>query len=465
MGCSILLSFGEITDKTAAKIHGYDYKFVHTTKWPNGARDDPWPKIPALREVLKQYRMVIMIDADAIFRHLEIPFEWLLNRWNFTSETSMAMALDVKDYMNEAGDYTGSVGYTNNKYGELNPNAGFIMAQNNARTFDMLDAWISCPVNERDFPGCGRFAHGWPCEQGAFGEHIRYAFNRSTDFLAVACDDGMGFSNQGMDCKGRFVSHYTTGKHWLKNEVSITLLQAMLEGAHAEIMDVDSGIRLETVTEESVDEKYWHQPVPARPNPADVAIPERSGLTRAETFKKVELEEEEKARKEKEEEEKAQKEKEDAEKAKEGDDKPNDEAEKSKEESPSKDSSYEPHKGASSSKSGDGEANSNKDDGKEKPDDKHSDSEMKDEKSAGKAEEKPATGKKDLKKPAIDIADMLAEALAAEAPPIVGSSTAEVHVASTEEESPTKPLAPAEGVAGNEEGAVMRLRRQKRWAR
>lgn len=239
-------------NQTAATIHGYDYKFIHTSEWYNKSRDDVWTKVPALRDTLKDYRFVVMIDADAIFRNLHLPYEWLLNRWNITEETSIAMPLDPEWYE----DSHEPIGYTYNKYHEINPNAGFVTAQNLPRTFEMLDAWVSCPDDEERFPGCDHFRAGWPAEQGAFGEHIRYEFNRSTDFKAFNCTDGNGFPSQNSECKGLFVRHFTTGKGDLKPAVGDTLLQSLFQRTHGDIMRRWGDVKIERNSTQGLEEEY-----------------------------------------------------------------------------------------------------------------------------------------------------------------------------------------------------------------
>jgi hypothetical protein len=193
-----------------------------------------------------------MIDADAIFRNLNLPYEWLLNRWNFTEDTSIAMPLDpVWDVRTNQ-----TIGYTNNKYGEVNPNAGFVTAQNNARTFEMIKAWISCPDDEERFPGCDRFRRGWPAEQGAFGEHVRYEFDRETDFKSFDCTDGNGFPGQGSECQGLFIRHFTTGKGELKGAVGDSLLQSVFARTHSDIMRRWGDVAIERNSTQGLDETY-----------------------------------------------------------------------------------------------------------------------------------------------------------------------------------------------------------------
>jgi hypothetical protein len=240
-----------------ATIHGYDYKFIHTSQWFNGSRDDVWTKVPALADTLKDYRFVVMIDADAIFRNLNLPYEWLLNRWNFTEDTSIAMPLDPVMDVNTHQP----IGYTNNKFGEVNPNAGFVTAQNLPRTFDMIEAWISCPEDKERFPGCDSFRHGWPAEQGAFGEHIRYEFDRDTDFKSFNCTDGNGFPSQGSECRGLFVRHFTTGKGELKGGVGDSLLQSLFLRTHGDIMRKWGDVKIERNSTQGLKEE-WLGPAP-----------------------------------------------------------------------------------------------------------------------------------------------------------------------------------------------------------
>jgi galactosyl transferase GMA12/MNN10 family len=200
-----------------AMIHGYDYKHIHTTNYPD--RSAYWTKIPAMSDTLRDYRFVVTLDADAIFRDLELPYEWLLNRWNVTPETSFAMPLDPSWDQNK------------NKFGRLNTNAGFITVQNLPRTHEILRAWEACPEK----PGCEHFKDGWPAEQGAFGEFTRYEFNRSTDIREFACTDGNGFPEMGTECEGLFVTHYTIDKSLLKKGIADSLARSVMGMMHADI--------------------------------------------------------------------------------------------------------------------------------------------------------------------------------------------------------------------------------------
>ena len=196
-----------------------------------------------------------MIDADAIFRHIHLPYEWLLNRWNFTTNTSIAMPMDPEFN----GDSWERIWYTTNKYNEVNPNAGFITAQNLPRTFEMIDAWISCPDDEERYPGCDATRYEWPAEQGAFGEYVRYEFNRDTDFKGFNCSDGNGFPEQGYECKGLFVRHYTTWKPALKNNAGGTFLEALAGGLQRNLLQNIEHARVHGNTTQKVEERYWYR--------------------------------------------------------------------------------------------------------------------------------------------------------------------------------------------------------------
>jgi hypothetical protein len=179
-----------------AMIHGYSYHFIQTT--PFSDRAPYWTKIPALAETLSNIgcAFTVSIDADATFMNLNLPFEWLMNRWNITPQTALSMAEDPNVDKNR--DPRGHL---------INLNCGFVMAQNLPRTQEILKAWASCPDNEQMYPGCGRWKKPWPAEQAAFGEYIRYQFNESTDINAVPCNEANGFPDGGEGCNGLFVRH------------------------------------------------------------------------------------------------------------------------------------------------------------------------------------------------------------------------------------------------------------------
>jgi hypothetical protein len=227
----------------SAMIHGYRYYYVVAPKY-EGPRSAFWSKIPAISDMLlSDCRIVVTIDHDAIFQNLHLPFEWLLNRWNFTKEHSLGMALD-----NHITPWNPS-GYGNeDDYGELNVNAGFIIAQNNPRTHEILRAWDSCPSNETAYPNCRKFINEWPAEQGAFGTYIRRQFTRPTDRLQIPCTEANGFPGMNTECEGMFVRHFTTEKTFVAKGVAASLVQSFFSMVHSEIKEREDIVKINRPT-------------------------------------------------------------------------------------------------------------------------------------------------------------------------------------------------------------------------
>lgn len=163
-------SAGRLTHIMYAMVHGYDYRFVRAPNYPD--RHGTWVKVPVLREALNTHDVVVFMDDDVSFVHLNLPLEWLLNYWGVQRNTSLTMARDADSPVNH------------DSKGLVLLNTGFIIATKGERTQEMLSALESCP-DERRYPGCGRWAKEWAHEQRAFGEYVRYEFNKTTDFLPL----------------------------------------------------------------------------------------------------------------------------------------------------------------------------------------------------------------------------------------------------------------------------------------
>lgn len=101
------------------------------------------------------YDFVVVMDADAVVHYPEIPLEWLMNRWEFTQNTSFAMAIDPHGASLEHPE--GEGGENLDSKGKIYDNTGFIIAHNIPRTHEILRDWLSCPTNEEKYPGCERF--------------------------------------------------------------------------------------------------------------------------------------------------------------------------------------------------------------------------------------------------------------------------------------------------------------------
>lgn len=161
-----------------SQMHGYDYKFFAAQ--PMEGYHNTWIKPHVLYDLLHSYRFVVFIDADATIQHMDVPLEWMLNRWNFDPETtSIAMPIDTKQILN--GDENASC----DSKGKVVLNTGVIIVQSLPYTFDMLTAWKTCTDGHR-YKDCGHWKENWSHEQRAFSEYIRYDFNPDGNNIVVS---------------------------------------------------------------------------------------------------------------------------------------------------------------------------------------------------------------------------------------------------------------------------------------
>ncbi|KAK5168495.1 hypothetical protein LTR04_006622 [Oleoguttula sp. CCFEE 6159] len=252
------VSAGVLNHYLYAQIHGYDYKFVQAAPKPD--RGNTWVKVDAIAELLNSYRFVIFLDADAVWEHMEVPAEWLFNRWNITERTSIAMPMDVK-----REDCV-----TCDSRKRLMQNTGLIVAQQSERTQEMFAAWASCPGDER-YPGCSTWRHKWAHEQRAFAEYVRYEFDRPDDVKVsvlrprfmqassacscvktltvgqeISCYDANGYPERGRyvlsPCDGTFVRHYWVRKHFAKGAIGNAVLQSIMGRLQTQLLEQQEGI-------------------------------------------------------------------------------------------------------------------------------------------------------------------------------------------------------------------------------
>ncbi|KAF2096310.1 hypothetical protein NA57DRAFT_42756, partial [Rhizodiscina lignyota] len=226
---NIETSAGVLNHYLYSKIHGYDYKFIHTTPYPD--RDTPWSRIPALSSLLKEYDLVVSVDIDVIFPQLHIPYEWLLNIWGVTADT--AIALPTEPFMK---GWNGS----KDRKGRRNDNAGFMTLQKVPRVQEMLKKWVDCPVKRK---ACAHFKHRWPAEQGAFNEFIRYEY---WDIIReIPCDDALGYPGMNSNCHGRLVSHYTLAKKHVKEAAQTALAYGVMQQLQLDLQSRTSELKIE----------------------------------------------------------------------------------------------------------------------------------------------------------------------------------------------------------------------------
>lgn len=178
-----------------------------------------------LSEILKDHDACVYVDSDAIFNVLNLPFEWLMNYWDIHPDNnSLALAFDPGSKTNQ------------DKFGKTYLNTGFIILQNNEKTFEILDAWQKCPDDDSVHPGCKYFrtspgCPGRPTDQGGFGTYIRYDFPE--DIMELPCTEANGFIESKSGCAGTFIKHLWTGKSsWIKVAVGEQLPGKWLELFH-----------------------------------------------------------------------------------------------------------------------------------------------------------------------------------------------------------------------------------------
>lgn len=200
-----------------ALIHGYDYKFYQAQHIPD--HYDTWIMPHVFRELIPDYQFVVAMDADVTISNLDLPLEWLFNRWGIQPHTSMALPWDTEELRD-------NVSISRDSKGLRVLNTGFVVAQNSEITRDLLEKWRDCTTEER-YEGCATWKQAWSHEQRAFSEYIRYDYNKTPEtVVSIPCDDAVGWPgfkaevdpvNPGIsDCNGNFVRHYTLDKNKAK---------------------------------------------------------------------------------------------------------------------------------------------------------------------------------------------------------------------------------------------------------
>lgn len=117
-----------------SQIHGYDYKYYaadHLKKM-----HDTWIKPHIFWELLQEdkWQFIVFLDSDAILQHLEVPVEWLFNRWHIGPNTSIAMPIDTEQILN------GNKATSWDTHGRVEQNTGVVILQNTPYTKEMVDA-------------------------------------------------------------------------------------------------------------------------------------------------------------------------------------------------------------------------------------------------------------------------------------------------------------------------------------
>lgn len=203
------------TDVFPALIHGYDYKFLRSGSSPDFFPS--WAKPGSIADELENYQFVVFMDSDAIWNQPELPFEWLLNRWNITPDTSLAVSEDW--------------GHCTLLDGQRCLNTGFIIAQRSERTQEILRAWADCPTGSQ-FPGCEKWAKQFSYDQKAFNAYIINEYARPTDVVRLSCDETDGSPGANIGCDGVFVSHFWGDKTGVHLGFANTVMRTVTERLH-----------------------------------------------------------------------------------------------------------------------------------------------------------------------------------------------------------------------------------------
>lgn len=185
-------------------------------------------------ELVPEYDFVVAMDADVTVSHLEVPLEWMFNRWGIGRNTSMALPWDTEEFRD-------GVSISTDSQGLRVLNTGFVVAQNLPLTMNMLSAWKDCTTEAR-YAGCGKWKQEWSHEQRAFSEYIRHdpEFNSPgrESILGISCDDAVGWPgfkedvNRGYpitECNGNFLRHHTLMKEKVKDSSSTSVMQALAQ--------------------------------------------------------------------------------------------------------------------------------------------------------------------------------------------------------------------------------------------
>jgi len=209
------VSGGIFNHYTYAQIHGYDYKFIHAQNFED--RHATWIKPSALANHIKNYKFIVFLDADAAFRFLHVPIEWMLNYWDITPKHAFTMAKDP--WSPEEPQFN------SDRFNRSYTNTGFMVVQNTENTMPMLKAWHECPEDTR-YANCSQWKTPKFHEQSAFGEYIRYDYE---DYIKeLDCGQANGFPGVEIsNCQGKFIRHYWFEKHLVKVDFRENMMNAI----------------------------------------------------------------------------------------------------------------------------------------------------------------------------------------------------------------------------------------------
>ncbi|KAF2663368.1 hypothetical protein BT63DRAFT_484434 [Microthyrium microscopicum] len=207
-----------------AMIHGYTYHYIRTS--PLEGRAESWGRVAGMASSLFSCDVIVALDPDYVFQYLDVPYEWLMNRWNITKDTAVAMPLGSPK------QGTSKKIYNKDSQGRLAGNTDFVTVRRIEQVFGLLEAWQKCP-DEKDYPGCKRFANQEPNEKGAFAEYIRYGY--ADTIVEFPCDES-AIKGSSADCQGVFVRHHGANGMLLKEGVTNSIMQSLFDVIHTDML-------------------------------------------------------------------------------------------------------------------------------------------------------------------------------------------------------------------------------------
>lgn len=221
-----------------AHIHGYKYYFIKTTPAPD-RRSQVWEEMRATRELLETgvCDYVLNLDTDAVFVHLELPLEWMMNRWNVSDDYVITMAVDPDTPIHKTD---AEIEATNDAWIRFNRdekkrvwgNPGVSIIRNSPLAIEMLNDWWSCPDDEARYPGCNKWRGVWPAEMTAFANYLRYEDKYKNHINELACQEINGFPEMRTECLGLFIKHFTTDKSLIKAGMLRAIERAVVNTVH-----------------------------------------------------------------------------------------------------------------------------------------------------------------------------------------------------------------------------------------
>lgn len=221
------LTWGRLNHYLYAKVHGYDYRYIQAEDPPAGTHAT-WVKVPAIRKLLKaRYKFIVFLDSDAIFPHLKIPIEYMLDHWNVTSDIAMAVGLAIKDKENH-----------DRVEGKQTVNTGFMVVQNTNVARRLFKDWDECPTDIK-YSDCSHWKNTPLHEQDAYSDYIRYDYPNNT--IEIPCTEVNGAPQHRAKgkrhCGGELVRHFWMNKKAVKEGVEASIAEIFLPGVVRELVN------------------------------------------------------------------------------------------------------------------------------------------------------------------------------------------------------------------------------------